>query len=102
MWEPRLGRQGTRDQRWAMFRAPLPPQDFDPRFANAAPDDQQLPEGFFRGDETVTLTGLHRSCPVYEAMLPGQAPPRVRARPRGRGCETRRRSYPALPRASSR
>src|SRR5439155_18481811 len=33
-WEPRNKRQGTRDQRWAMFRAPLLPKDFDPRFYN--------------------------------------------------------------------
>lgn len=71
-WEPRRKRQGTRDQRWAMFRAPLAPQDFDPRFYNAAPEDQQLPEGYFRGDEAVTLTGLHPEFPVYHTALPGK------------------------------
>lgn len=71
-WEPRLRRQGTRDQRWAMFRAPLPPKDFDPRSYNAAPDDQQLAEGFFRGDEAIAATGLHPTLPVYRAALPGK------------------------------
>ena len=72
MWEPRVGRQGTRDQRWATFRAPLPPKDFDPLFYNAAPEDQQLPEGYFHGDEAVTLTGLHKTLPVYGTSLPGK------------------------------
>jgi len=72
MWEPRFGRQGTRDQRWATFRAPLPPKDFDPLFYNAAPEDQQLPEGYFRGDEAVTLSGLHKDFPVYGTSLPGK------------------------------
>lgn len=72
MWEPRVGRQGTRDQRWATFRAPLPPKDFDPLFFNAAPEDQQLPEGYFRGDEAVTLTGLHNEFSVYVTALPGK------------------------------
>jgi hypothetical protein len=76
MWEPRRGRQGTRDQRWAAFRAPLPPKDFDPRYYNAAPDDQILPEehgeGFFRGDEKITLTALHKEHPVLESSLPGK------------------------------
>ncbi len=72
MWEPRVGRQGTRDQRWATFRAPLPPKDFDPLFYNAAPEDQQLPEGYFRGDEAVRLSGLHKDLPVYSTSLPGK------------------------------
>jgi hypothetical protein len=72
MWEPRLGRQGTRDQRWATFRAPLPPKDFDPLFYNAAPEDQQLPEGYFRGDEAVKLVGLHKDFPLYGTALPGK------------------------------
>ncbi|MEO5727202.1 MAG: DUF2169 domain-containing protein [Byssovorax sp.] len=72
MWEPRAGRQGTRDQRWATFRAPLPPKDFDPLFYNAAPEDQQLPEGYFVGDEAVTLSGLHKELPVYGTSLPGK------------------------------
>ncbi|NUP12250.1 MAG: DUF2169 domain-containing protein [Polyangiaceae bacterium] len=72
-WLPRAQRQGTRDQRWAAFRAPLPPLDFDARFYNAAPDDQQLDEGtFFRGDEPVTLTNLHRELPQFSSRLPGK------------------------------
>ncbi len=71
--EPRLGRQGTRDQRWAAFRAPLAPADFDPRYHNAAPDDQQLPEEtYFRGDEPIVLENLHRDLPRLESSLPGK------------------------------
>ena len=73
-WQPRLGRQGTRDQRWAMFRAPLVPKDFDLRFHNAAPDDQQLEEGYFRGDETLVLGNLHARYPELRAPLPGSRP----------------------------
>lgn len=72
MWEPRLSQQGTRDQRWAMFRAPLPPKNFDPRFFNAAPEDQQLAEGYFWGDEPIVMTGLHKEIPVYRTSLPGK------------------------------
>src|SRR5207302_7352771 len=31
-WSPRREQQGTRDHRWAVFRAPLPPEDFDARY----------------------------------------------------------------------
>ena len=72
MWQPRLGRQGTRDQRWAMFRAPLPPKDFDPLCHNAAPEDQQLPKGYFRGDEPIVMAGLSRQWPVFRSALPGK------------------------------
>jgi hypothetical protein len=71
-WQPRRGYQGTRDQRWAMKRAPLPPRDFDPRFHQAAPSDQQLAEGFFRGDEPLEATGLHPRYPVFKSALPGK------------------------------
>ena len=47
----RLALQGTRDQHWATFRAPLPPRDYDPRAEQAAPGDQRL-EGYWNGDET--------------------------------------------------
>jgi hypothetical protein len=70
-WQPRAKRQGTRDQRWSLFRAPLPPVDFDPRFFNAAPDDQQI-DGYFRGDEPVELFNLHPELPVYRTALPGK------------------------------
>ncbi|MFO0612987.1 MAG: DUF2169 domain-containing protein [Polyangiaceae bacterium] len=72
-WEPRLKRSGTRDQRWAAFRAPLPPTDCEARAANAAPDDQQLEDGqYFRGDETLVLENLHRGFARFTSALPGK------------------------------
>jgi hypothetical protein len=41
-WRPRSERAGTYDARWESERSPLLPKDFDPRFLNAAPEDQQL------------------------------------------------------------
>ena len=38
-WAPRLARAGTYDHAWRRDRAPLLPDDFDPRFACVAPDD---------------------------------------------------------------
>lgn len=71
-WSPRRDFQGTRDQRWAMFRAPLPPEDFSPLFYQAAPSDQQLADGeFFRGDETLELWNLHPKLAHFIGALPG-------------------------------
>lgn len=41
-WSPRSKYAGTYDLAWQELRAPLPPADFDARFFNAAPEDQQL------------------------------------------------------------
>jgi len=72
-WSPRREFQGTRDPRWAMFRAPLPPEDFSPLFHQAAPSDQQLPDGlFFRGDEILELWNLHPKLATFRGALPGK------------------------------
>jgi len=71
-WLPRAKQQGTRDQRWAMFRAPLLPKDFDPGFYNSAPADQQLKKGFFKGDEPVVVTGMHPTHQRWATSLPGK------------------------------
>ena len=52
-WQPRLALAGTYDERWQRERAPEPPADFDYRFFNAAPPDQQI-EGYLRGDENLS------------------------------------------------
>ena len=64
---------GTRDRHWAVHRAPLPPKDYDPRYHNAAPDDQQLAE-FARGDEEIVLINLHPHMPELATKLPGLRP----------------------------
>jgi len=56
-WQPRASFAGTYDERWMKERMPLPPADFDDRFFQAVPTDQQAP-AFLRGGEPVTLVGL--------------------------------------------
>ena len=41
-WQPRSDLAGTYDEAWKNDRYPLLPLDFDPRFLNVAPADQQL------------------------------------------------------------
>jgi hypothetical protein len=56
-WQPRVGFAGTYDDRWMKTRQPLLPDDFDERFFQCAPADQQL-SGFLRGGEPVNLLRL--------------------------------------------
>ena len=56
-WSPRREHSGTYDQRWMAERAPLWAIDFDDRYHQAAPPDQQV-GSFLRGGETVELTNL--------------------------------------------
>ena len=55
-WQPRLGFAGTYDQAWQDQVWPLPPQDFDPRHHQAAPQDQQT--RVIEGGEAVDLINL--------------------------------------------
>ena len=70
MFDERRRKLGTRDQRWSLFRAPMPPEDFDPSCVNAAPSDQQAGDSP-RGDETITLINLHAAMPQLTVLLPG-------------------------------
>ncbi|MBO1322313.1 DUF2169 family type VI secretion system accessory protein [Acanthopleuribacter pedis] len=56
-WAPRARFGGTYDAAWARKRQPLPPKDFDPRYHQAAPEDQQFKKGL-RGGEVVELHHL--------------------------------------------
>jgi hypothetical protein len=56
-WSPRLERGGTYDSRWEKSRKPLLPDDYDERFALAAPEDQWPPRPL-RGGETITLVNM--------------------------------------------
>lgn len=69
----RLALQGTRDQRWALFRAPLPPKDYDPCAEQSAPRDQWL-DAFWTGDEVIRLGGMDPDHEVIETALPGCRP----------------------------
>lgn len=56
-WQERLAFAGTYDEAWKRTRAPLWPEDFDPRFFQAAPMDQQV-QGCLRGGEICVLHNL--------------------------------------------
>jgi hypothetical protein len=58
-WQPRVGFAGTYDDVWMKTRQPLLPDDFDDRFYQCAPADQQAPT-FLRGGEPVVLRHLTR------------------------------------------
>jgi hypothetical protein len=70
-WQPRLAREGTRDLHWANFVAPLPPRDYDPAAAQAAPEDQWI-EGYWNGAERIELANLHPEHPRFVTALPGK------------------------------
>jgi len=55
-WQPRSNFAGTYDQNWLDNIFPFLPPDFDDRYYQAAPADQQMP--YPRGGETVMLTNL--------------------------------------------
>lgn len=74
-WAPRLSWAGTYDQRWQDEIFPLLPPDFDDRFYQCAPLDQQMP--FPRGGEEVTLLNLSRGGGVTRFRLPDLALPMV-------------------------
>ncbi|MDZ7924904.1 MAG: DUF2169 domain-containing protein [Marinagarivorans sp.] len=57
-WSPRVNMGGTYDQQWQEQRAPYLPDDFNPRFLNAAPVDQIYP-AFMQGGEPVHIIGMH-------------------------------------------
>ncbi|MCC7537004.1 MAG: DUF2169 domain-containing protein [Deltaproteobacteria bacterium] len=69
-WARRGGRTGTYDARWRETRWPFFPEDFDWRYFNGAPLDQQI-DGFWRGDETIALTHLRPGQRNVQSKLPG-------------------------------
>ena len=56
-WQPRVGFAGTYDDNWMKTRQPLLPDDFDDRYFQCAPVDQQAPS-FLRGGEPAVLYRL--------------------------------------------
>jgi hypothetical protein len=56
-WSPRLEYAGTYDAAWDQQRRPLLPLDFQDRYYQCAPEDQQAP-GYLRGGEAVELHHL--------------------------------------------
>jgi hypothetical protein len=65
-WQPRLGFAGTYDQQWLDERFPFLPADFDDRYFQSAPADQQLPQ--LRGGEPIRCTGVRADGPLQAAV----------------------------------
>lgn len=75
-WPARLQYAGTMDERWRREVFPFLPEDFDERFHQAAPEDQQIE--FPRGGERVRLINLLADQPELEFRLPSlEMPVRV-------------------------
>jgi hypothetical protein len=55
-WQPRIAWGGTYDQDWLDHHAPFLPPDFDTRYFQSAPEDQQIDPP--RGGEDVALLNL--------------------------------------------
>lgn len=66
-WLPRVEHAGTYDERWQREKMPWLPDDFDPRYHQAAPPDQQIP--YPQGGEPIVLAHLSPQARV-EARLP--------------------------------
>lgn len=71
-WAPRADRGGTEDDRWRRTRAPVVPEDWDPRAESWAADGLHA-EGGLAGTETVELGGF-RPGPRVLLELPGFVP----------------------------
>ncbi len=67
-WSPRVELAGTYDEKWERERQPLLAVDFDERFHQSAPADQQVP-GFLRGGEEVVVRNLTPSG-ILKFLLP--------------------------------
>ncbi len=69
-WKQRIAHAGRYSQKWLDSKWPGLPDDFQWRYFNAAPEDQQI-SGYFKGDEVISLINLH---PVHQRIrcrLPG-------------------------------
>jgi hypothetical protein len=66
-WAPRIAYAGTYDARWREERAPFLPTDFDLRYFQSAPTDQQFPH--FRGGEQLRCINM-ASAPVVQYAIP--------------------------------
>ena len=56
-WPPRAKYAGTYDEAWQNSRKPLVPEDFDDRYYQCAPPDQQT-RGFLRGGEQMEIWNM--------------------------------------------
>lgn len=66
-WQPRASFAGTYGDKWLKTRQPLLPEDFDERFFQCAPLDQQAPQ-FLMGGEPVALLNLSPTGSLHFAL----------------------------------
>jgi hypothetical protein len=72
-WEPRAPLAGTYDEAWLKDHFPFLPPDFDERYYQAAPPDQQIPHP--QGGEEIVLVNLTPggrvafTLPVFDAPI---------------------------------
>lgn len=70
-WPVSIARAGgTYDRRWQRGSWLDKPDDFDWGVYNVAPPDQRI-SGYFKGDESIELTGFHAEHPRIVSRLPG-------------------------------
>ncbi|NOZ51723.1 MAG: DUF2169 domain-containing protein [Gammaproteobacteria bacterium] len=70
LWEQRASKMGYYKGNYLGDYWPWFPKDFDWRYFNAAPEDQQL-HGYLRGDEKLYFENLHAQHAQYHSQLPG-------------------------------
>ncbi len=70
MWEPRIFRAGTYDDRYLETRMPGLPDDIKWTFFNDGASDQWI-EGYFKGDEPFEILNMNPEMPVIRGRLPG-------------------------------
>jgi hypothetical protein len=63
-WSPRAQLTGTYDKTWEEQRAPLLPEDFDPRFFNAAAPGLVAPT-YLQGGEEVAISNVSARGPLH-------------------------------------
>jgi len=74
-WEPRYHYGGTYDDEWLDTQSPFLPKDFDNRYFQCAPSDQQMT--YPTGGEEVILINLSPDCKKVQFRLPTIAMPVV-------------------------
>ncbi|MDR0701437.1 MAG: DUF2169 domain-containing protein [Azoarcus sp.] len=85
-WQARSQYTGTFDEVWQRDVAPFLPKDFDERFHQCAPQDQQI--GYPQGGVDVYLRNILAECPEYRFRLPTLSGMKVRILRRDYGTET--------------
>lgn len=80
-WLPRARYAGTYGDKWQKERAPLLPDDFDPRFHNSA-SPGLISDKYLQGDEPVTIENA-TSGGRLQFQLPGIRPPVIHVQLRG-------------------